>query len=254
MRLIAKFFSVSVVLVFLSISSFGSDQSGQIQLKTGEMGFLTFLEMVSEKLDLQIDASGLGTHLRSVVIPDMGPLSPDRTKALILTVLSQQGFTWIHDTSTDLYRVLPLRDARDQETPMITDPAQLPDNDLLVTYFMPMEHVSPEYIARIMRSFMPPNSRIIPDVATNSVIITDSSRNIMKLKKLIQQVDTPQTAKNSSEWLKGWAKKAESNCPDQVETSRNLQPGILITLFSLIALVIGFLFRGYVIRRIEGGL
>ena len=32
------------------------------------------------------------------------------------------------------------------------------------------------------------------------------------------------------------------------------QPTMLIALFSLIALVIGFLVRGYVIRRIEGGL
>ena len=254
MNIQTKIWSVGSVFLSLSIPAICADGPGEIQLKTGEMGFFNFLEMVSERLDLQIDASGLGSTSTIIVIPDTGPLSLDRAKALVLSVLYLQGYSWIHDSATDLYRIMYQRDARDQETPMITDAAQLPDSDLLVTYFMRMENVSPEYIARIIRSFMPTNSRIIPDEATNSVLITDSSRNILKLKKLIQQVDTPQTAKQSFEWLNVRSKKMEGNCPDQVSDSRPPQPGILIALFSLIALVIGFLIRGYVIRRIEGGL
>ena len=245
---------VGALMMSASIPAFSADGAGEIQLKAGEMGFLNFLEMVSDRLNIQVNASGLDVGSKTVTVPNTGPLSLDRAKALILSTLYLQGYTWLHDSSTDTYRIMHQRDARDQETPMITDSAQLPDSDLLVTYFMKIEHVSPEYIARIVRSFMPANSRIIPDVATGSVLITDSSRNILKLKKLIQQVDTPETAKYSSDWLNAWSKKAESNCSDQVAESRASQPVILIVLFSLIALIIGFLIRGYVIRRIEGGL
>lgn len=245
---------IGALLMSLSIQALGADMVGEIQLKTGEMGFLSFLEMVSDRLNIQVNASGLEVPSKTVVVPNSGPLSLDRAKALVLSTLYLQGYTWVHDSATDVYRIMHQRDARDQETPMIADSAQLPDSDLLVTYFMKIEHVSPDYIARILRSFMPANSRIIPEGATNSVLITDSARNILKLKKLIKQVDTPETAKHSANWLNAWSKKMENNCPDEVVGSRTFQPGILIVLFSLIALVIGFLIRGYVIRRIEGGL
>jgi type II secretory pathway component GspD/PulD (secretin) len=238
--------------LFIAMPALCADRG--IQLRSGEMGLGDFLEMVSDRLDLQIDASGLDMSSGKFVVPDTGPLSPDRAKALVLSALYLQGYTWIHDGVTDLYRIMRLRDARDQETPMITDAAQLPDSDLLVTYFMHHEYVSPEYVARIARSFMPANSRIIPEEGTNSVLITDSSRNILKLKKLIQQIDTPQNAKESADWLDNLAKKMEGDCPELAATNHTPQPGILIALFSLIGLVIGFLVRGYVIRRIEGGL
>lgn len=246
---------VALVLVTFPTLTLASDPSEKILLRSGEMGLFGFLEMVSEKLDLQIDASSLGVPPEtSVVLPNTGPLSVESAKALVLSSLYLQGYTWLRDASTDLYRVMRIRDARDQETPMITEEAKLPETDLLVTYVMAINHTPPDYIARILRSFMPANSRIIPDEATRSVFITDSARNIFKLKKIIQQVDTTQTAKQAAEWLTTQSKRAEVTCPEDRVAPQTQQPTVLIALFSLIALVIGFLSRGYVIRRIEGGL
>jgi hypothetical protein len=102
------------------------------------------------------------------------------------------------------------------------------------------------------------NSRIIPDDTISSVLITDSAHNISKLNKIVQHIDTPQAAKQAKEWLTAISKNSEKNCAthglDGGNTIQTIQPGILIALFSLIALVIGFLARGYVISRIEGGL
>jgi type II secretory pathway component GspD/PulD (secretin) len=228
---------------------------GQIQLKAGEMTLLPFLAMASEKLDLQIDASGLGGPvLETVTVPDLGPLTPERAREVLLTVLYHQGYAWIHDTATDLYRVVRQRDARDQELPLITDAKLLPDSDLLVHFVLPLENARPEYIARHLRSFMPANSRIIPNEATRTVLITDSAQNILKLRKLVAQLDTPEAGKKSREWMLAQAKKPDASCPPSGFEAPAPHPWILITLFSLIALVIGFLGRGYVIRRIEGGL
>jgi len=254
MRTSKKIGMAGLVLLSLPYTVFGADTPGQIRLKPGEMGLLSFLEMVSDKLDIQIDASGLGPDLETVVVPDTGPLSSDRAKALVLSSLYLQGYTWIHHTASDLYRVMRQRDARDQEIPLITDGDQLPDSDLLVTYVMAIKHTPPEYIARNLRSFMPANSRIIPDDTTSSVLLTDSAHNISKLKKLVQRLDTPQAGKEAKEWLAAIAKRADVSCPAHGADAYAPKPGILIALFSLIALVIGFLMRGYVIRRIEGGL
>lgn len=244
---------VSLAMTYPS-ASFAAE--GAIRFKSGEMKLFDFLAMVSEKLDIQIDASSLGgSNLETVSIPETGPLSPERAQAVVLTTLYLDGYTWIHDSKTGFYRILRQRDARDLELPTVTDDKQLPDNDLMVTYVMRLEQTPPEYVARNLRSFMPANSRIIPDELTRSVMITDSAHNISKLRKLAEKLDTPQAAQQAKTWLEARAKQADNPCPatpwSEVQTPR---PVTLIVLFSLIALVIGFLMRGYVIRRIEGGL
>ncbi len=253
---ISKTSWISGFLFFvLPYLGFSADLETKIRLRPGEVGLVSFLEMASEELDLQIDVSGVDIRpLETVFVPDTGPISPERAKALVLTALYLGGYTWIHDTATDFYRVLRLRDARDQEIPIITDAALLPDSDLLVTYMMAIEHAPPEFIARNLRSFMPVNGRVIPDVTTASVVITDSARNISKLQKLVRPMDTPQVGEKAKEWLRARSKAAEAPCSGPGSDSRSLNQGVLIALFSLIALVIGFLARGYVIRRIEGGL
>jgi len=102
---------------------------------------------------------------------------------------------------------------------------------------------------------MPAGSRIIPYESMRSILITDSAHNISKLKVLQQRLDTPEAAKHSQDELADRVRKSDVPCPSPFGTNTSMpQPGILIALFSLIALVMGFLARGYVIRKIEGGL
>src|SRR4051812_16988904 len=124
MRTSKKSWIVAFLFLCLPPSVLAVDTIDQVRLKPGEMGILTFLEMVSDKLNLQIDASGLGPNFETVVVPDTGPLSSERAKALVLSSLYIQGYTWIYDSATDLYRVMRQRDARDLEIPVITDLAQ----------------------------------------------------------------------------------------------------------------------------------
>jgi general secretion pathway protein D len=255
MKTIKMYFIACLVLLTLSYSAIAQEKTDLVRFKSGEMGLISFIEMVSEKLDLQIDASGLAdSDLSPVTVPDTEALSAERAKALVLTILYRQNFTWVKDAATDIYRIAKLKDARDQEIPLISDGTPLPDSDLLVTYIMTIAHTPSEYIARTMRSFMPANSRIMSDDATNSVLITDSAHNIAKLKSMVQQLDTPEIEKKAKEFLIARAKKPDPNCPAPLSDTPIQQSWILIALFSLIALVIGFLARGYVIRRIEGGL
>jgi general secretion pathway protein D len=240
---------------FLALASPSSAAEGTVRLQAGEMRLQAFLEMVSERLDLQVDASELGSPLPgTVTVADAGPLSPERAKALVLSTLYLEGYTWIHDPVLDLYRIMRARDARDSEIPIIFEAGKLPDSDLLVTYVLPLRHAPPEHVARNLRSFMPAASRIIPEGLTRTVLITDSANNISKLRKLVERLDTPESARQAEEALKRHSAEPEEACPPPAGVFPGPKPGVIIALFSLIALVIGFLARGYVIRRIEGGL
>lgn len=251
-----KLFAFASAIHLVSAAAFSASE-GLVHLKAGESGLGEFLEMVSEKLDIQVNASGLDLKER-ISIPETGPLPLERAKALVLSSLYLKGYTWIYNAPVDLYRVLKQRDARDQEVPMLSESDPLPDSDVIVTYVKPIRHTHTDYIARNLRSFLPANSRIIPDEAMGAVLITDSAHNLSKLTEMIRRLDTPQLAKEAKEWLAEMAKRTENACPQARGATSQFppspQPGILILLFSLIALVIGFLGRGYVIRRIEGGL
>jgi type II secretory pathway component GspD/PulD (secretin) len=248
------------MLAGMSSAHAATESRAPVQFKAGEMQLLPFLEMVSEKLDLPIDASGLGdpANLESVTLPATAPLPYDRAKELVLTTLTLQGYTWILDGQTGHYRVVRQREARDQEIPLIVDRQQLPDSSALVTYALPVKHVSPEFVARIMRSFMPAYARIIPIEATHSVLITDTAKNVSKLHRLIESIDTPEAQEQARKELAAAAKNAEKDgCAESGSIpfgGTPPAPWLWISLFSLIALVIGFLARGYAIRRIEGGL
>lgn len=248
-----------LLAVWMSVGARAAEPGGSIRLQSGEMDLVSFLETVSERLDIQIDASRLnGSELGKVTVPDGGLLTRERAEAVVLTALALRGYTWVHDPVVDLYRITRQRDARYEEIPFITDRTKLPDSDLLVTYIMPLEHAPPDYVARTVRSFMPSFSMMIPDEATRSVFITDSGRNIAKLMKLVRQVDTPDAVKEAEDYLAARAKKLEAPCPPLFPAlgaePRIEQPWVLIGLFAMVATVIGFLLRGYVIRRIEGGL
>jgi general secretion pathway protein D len=241
--------------LLLSTASIAASPASTVQFKPGTMGLLSFIEMVSEKLDLQVDASRVSEMGRvSVSIPDLGPVSVDRAKAMVLTSLHLQGLTWIHVPSIDLYRITRERDARDEDIPLLQGNDSLPENDLMVTYIMDLHHVPSDYVARAMRSFMPANGRIIPVEETRAVIITDTAYNISKLKALVSKLDTEEVAKDAKKALLAGAKRLEQFCPSSASEFQGPQTWLWMVMFSLIALIFGFLARGYLIRRIEGGL
>lgn len=60
-----------------------------------------------------------------------------------------------------------------------------------------------EQIARLARSFMPANARIIPSELGGTLLVTDSAPNLKKLYGIIQQEDqrpTPEMKRRWAEW------------------------------------------------------
>jgi type II secretory pathway component GspD/PulD (secretin) len=219
------------------------------------MGLMDFVEMASDAMEIEINASTLdssGKH--RVTVSRSDTMTREQAMARFLSQLSIQGFTLVQDEDMGFYRVVRLREARDDAIPFVTDPAQLPDNDLLVNHAIRLNHFPVDGMARTLRSFAPATSRLIPDAASGLLLITDSARAMTKYREISARLDTPKGAEEAREYLKSSAK---SDTCGPVAAPAGSQPGgstILVMLIALIGLLLGFLIRGYVIRRIEGGL
>jgi len=76
--------------------------------------------------------------------------------------------------------------------PVITNPFQLPESDQIVTYIMPLTHLSPEAAAELFSTVVDPNSaygRITPLQNASAVVITEKSSIIRRLLELRDHLD-----------------------------------------------------------------
>jgi len=225
-----------------------------IHLKAGDRPFGAFIEEMSDGLGITINASDMSPKT-IVNVAQGGNLTRTEAFARLHALLWTQGYALIHTPDLDIYRIKKARDARDGNIPLFTDLGKLPDNDQLVTFAFYLRHIEPDAIARLIRSFAPAPSRIVPYSAGQLVLITDTARAMKKYQAIITRMDTPQAGVEAKEYLKSIKKEdcAEALAPP-LNAGMGPHPVIPIALFSLMGLILGFLVRGYVIRRIEGGL
>ncbi len=231
---------------------------GAIRFKPGEMSMAEYLEMASNAIPMVVSNAAEDLSKYRVQVPRLGELDRAHALAQVLSTLSSRGLTLVEDEQLHFQRLLRVRDARDSAIPLITDLAAAPDNDKLVTFAFPLKHAQVEGVARLLRSFAPPSARLVPIEHSRTLLISDSSRSVAKYRDLIARLDTPEAAKDAEQVLKDQrARSEDENCPSAGPASpfsQGPQLPVLVALFAIMGVVIGFMVRGYVIRRIEGGL
>jgi len=125
------------------------------------------------------------------------PLKPQQLTEVFYRVLADNGYAVVDAPAGNGWVIQRTRDARDAALP-VYEYAEVPDSGRYVTAYRDLKYVDAESVSRVMRSFMPANSRIIP--ATQSqVFITDTASNIRKLDLVISRMDTPEVAKRQKE-------------------------------------------------------
>jgi type II secretory pathway component GspD/PulD (secretin) len=125
------------------------------------------------------------------------PLTPDAFAEVFHRVLGANMYSVVDAPVGNGWIVERARDARDGSLPFY-DSAQVPDSARIVTVNHKLKHADAEAVARMMRSFMPANSRIIPASGAR-LLITDAASNIRKSLRLIARVDTPEAARRYKE-------------------------------------------------------
>ena len=153
------------------------------------------------------------------------------------------------------FKIVAGREIKSENFPTYTDEKLLPDNYQFVRFIYNVSFLDSREITRNLRPILSRNGRIKDEGIGNKIIITDSAKNISKILKIIKTIDTSLTKKY--EWEEKELKEELNKLSERREGFWDVvtkQHGLFIILFSLIFLIIGFLFRGYMIRRIEGGL
>lgn len=122
---------------------------------------------------------------RVTIISNSAITVADAWKAF-LTALDMTGFALI--PSGNYIRIARQRDARDKQLKTYTGDYS-PDSDALITRVFPLKYIDAENVTRVLRSFMPSSSRIIPHDQTNTVIVTDTGANIAKISRMLEILD-----------------------------------------------------------------
>ena len=121
-----------------------------------------------------------------ITIISNSPITVSDAWKAFLTSLDINGYTVIQ---TGKYiRIARQRDARDKQLKTFTGEYS-PDTDALITRVFPLKYIEADEVARVFRSFMPANSRVIPHNQTNTVIVTDTGSNIKKLSSILDILD-----------------------------------------------------------------
>ncbi len=121
-----------------------------------------------------------------VTIISNSPITVADAWKAFLTALDMTGFAMI--PSGNYIRIARQRDARDKQLKTYTGDYS-PESDALITRVFPLKYIDAENITRVLRSFMPSSSRIIPHDQTNTVIVTDTGSNIAKINRMLEILD-----------------------------------------------------------------
>ncbi|MEN9723230.1 MAG: hypothetical protein RJB38_1216 [Pseudomonadota bacterium] len=121
-----------------------------------------------------------------VTIISNSPITVADAWKAFLTSLDMTGFALI--PSGNYIRIARQRDARDKQLKTFTGNYS-PDTDALITRVFPLKYIDAENVTRVLRSFMPSSSRIIPHDQTNTIIVTDTGANIAKINRMLEILD-----------------------------------------------------------------
>lgn len=132
-------------------------------------------------------------------------LTKDNAELLFTNALHMEGYSRVPLGQPGSFQIMRQRDARDSAIPLVkadkTHPPELPQSwDMMTLLYRASHPEVVDQIARLSRSFMPANARIIPSELSGTLLVTDSAPNLKKLYEIIQQDDQKPSAEMKRRW------------------------------------------------------
>jgi general secretion pathway protein D len=121
-----------------------------------------------------------------ITIISNSPVTVSEAWKAFLTALDINNFTVV--PSGKYLRISRQRDARDKQLRTFAG-SRSPDSDALITRLFPLKYINAQEVERTFRSFMPALSRVMAYDQTNTLIVTDTGSNILKLAKMLELLD-----------------------------------------------------------------
>lgn len=168
----------------------------------------------------------------------------------ISAVLSESGYTIVKTESLNQIEIINARDIRYKSSKVYKDIKNVPQDYNHVLFVRKLKFAPASDVSRNFRPFMSRYGRIIDVKRSNSIIISDTSKNIHRLSKLIDLLDV----KEYSSRVKEVNKINEDNTKTVVKKKSLLSVlkdwhVLFLIVFSFIGGIMGFGFANYLNRR-----
>ncbi len=147
-----------------------------------------------------------GGNTISLVTPT--PVSRQDAIRLIESALQLNDFVVSRDTQTNTIRIMPEDTSQANVAvglPVYDDPADLPENDVVIEYFMRLENLDPVEAGSMFTNHLGlnPYGRITPVISPAGLMITENSSIVRQLIQLKNVIDKPHDqAKRVTEFVK----------------------------------------------------
>jgi type II secretion system protein D len=124
---------------------------------------------------------------------------------IIETTLLINGFTLVPSEDGKLVKVFGNGvNPRTVGIPIVSDPADLPEGEQVVTYLFKVKFADPNELAQTMQAYIAPSqagyTSIIPLAKSQAVLVTENTPILRGLIRLVEQMDTA-PAEVKSEWI-----------------------------------------------------
>ena len=131
-------------------------------------------------------------------------LNKEDTLKLIeeVLLLNGVGFVPIDDHSLKVVTVGTNKNIRSEGTKLYANAVDLPADDQVVSYYMPLDYISPQEASQIFTQVAPVHSygAYVPAPSAQAVVLTENVSVIRELIALKELIDAP-PAKVTSEWI-----------------------------------------------------
>ncbi|MGA3265972.1 MAG: secretin N-terminal domain-containing protein [Verrucomicrobiota bacterium] len=125
----------------------------------------------------------------NVTVISAHPVTQDEAVNLLNTELNRNGYAAIRAGKT--LTIMDKNDAKTRDIPVKigNNPGDIPDNDEIATWIIPIRFVEARQLVSDLTSFVSPQATVVANEAGNSIVITDTQSNIRHLEEIIQAVD-----------------------------------------------------------------
>jgi len=166
-----------------------TDGEIKIKLNFQDAPLQSVLEYLSETAGLTVVSDEPIIDGRMTVISRQ-PISLDQAVSLINSILKEKSLTTVLTGKT--LKVVTLEKAKKENIPVFTgrDPDAVIPGDNVVTYVIPVSHVTALALKQNLQVLVPEYASIEANEDGNALIITDTTANIKRLMKIIKALDT----------------------------------------------------------------
>ena len=164
------------------------DSANKIQLNFRDVEILNVIRLMSELTGKNFLVDGNVRGKVTLIAPE--PVSIDEAYQVFLSILGIQGFTVV--PQGPVIKVIPSADIKDSPIPTATDEegALSPGgSDAFVTQLIPLKFADVNQIRGLLSPLVSKESSLLSYVPTNTLILTETTSNIARLKKIIAILD-----------------------------------------------------------------